>query len=57
MFSVLIVVLMVLLIDTMIDKAPVIFLKVAEVNTGELDGIIYSNKYTFFDSDNFLNFT
>jgi hypothetical protein len=45
--SVLIVVLMALVIDTLIDKAPIIFLRIAEWNAGELDGIITASGYNY----------
>jgi len=33
-----------LVINTVVDKGPIIFLKLAEMNEGQYDGIIYPSK-------------
>ena len=46
--SVYIVVLFVLLINTIISKGPIIFLRLAEASEGEIDGVVSS---PYIDSD------
>ena len=61
--TVFIVVLSTLVIDTITSKGPVIFMKLAEEQAGQIDGVIYSqtdsasnyNDMTGFDD--FMNFT
>lgn len=62
--SVFIVVWISLVINTVIEKGPIIFLKLAEGNSGEIDGIItsFQDSPTDIDDDatepkNFLNYT
>ena len=52
--SVFIVVLMSLCIDTCIDKAPVIFLSIAEWNSGQIDVVISPSSYEAKDDLNVL---
>ena len=49
-----IVVLSALVINTVVDKGPIIFLKLAEMNEGQYDGIIYPSK-SFSGVDKFSN--
>jgi hypothetical protein len=58
-FSVFIVVWISLVINTIIDKGPVIFLRLAEGTSGEIDGIITSNTLNTDEKEyvDFLNFT
>ena len=53
-----------LVINTVIEKGPIIFLKLAEGNSGEIDGVITSfedDPANIYDDstepNNFLNFT
>lgn len=50
---------MALTIDTLIDKAPIIFLRVAEYQSGEIDGIIkvFMGNEVYPNADSFINFT
>ena len=58
-----IVVLSALVINTVVDKGPIIFLKLAEMNEGQYDGIIYPSKgFSGIDKYNnifgiFINYT
>ena len=61
--SVLIVVLFSLVINTIVARGPIIFLKMAEANNGEIDGVVSPSQSTALGLNNdqvgfkFLNYT
>ena len=50
--SVLIVVLFSLVINTIVARGPIIFLKMAEANNGEIDGVVSPSKSTALGLNN-----